>query len=613
MGSDSNSLSQFDSIPKELQACCRWVVFRLLPDKDNPQRLNKIPFRAKSPHTAAFSGAREDSWASLQDAVTAFFDTANKLSGIGLDIGRPFLGLDLDKVRNTETGVVEPWAEEWIKEADTYTEVSPSGKGFHLWFKGSVPKKYDEIGGVNKDGAEIYGKKRYFTVTGEGNGKKVREIDATESKKWFDRVAAGHKNEAPPPTTVSRKTEDEIYLLLMQGKIVDAGYSDPSGDSEADCRLCRIIAKKFGPNRDLIEQHFNLSALARRDKWQKRPDYRNRTIDKALEGLKPKAAEIDPDAWREGYKSKAQLTTEQPQFLIDKLIPEGALTFITAGSYNCKTWLAMAAMKAISTGEPLWCFNGPQKPIPVRYHVPEMGEALVRQRMDALGIEDSEMFLVRTMEAGIWTLNDPRMLRSAKGCTMVYDTTGYFNPGDDSASYKQSIDFALLVYSLLNEGARAVIGICHPPKYSRLPNGKSGEAVWTLENSILGSAGYGGILRSCLRMANLNPDLNDSNVWVYAQGLKNPGLKPFQLQGPLPLQMKVPPGESPYLADLLKGKGDLTEEIWELKRTGKSVRDIESELKKKYGKNVRGISRGSIQRVIDLGDPDGQDQEELGI
>jgi transcriptional regulator GlxA family with amidase domain len=28
--------------------------------------------------------------------------------------------------------------------------------------------------------------------------------------------------------------------------------------------------------------------------------------------------------------------------------------------------------------------------------------------------------------------------------------------------------------------------------------------------------------------------------------MKNPGLKPFQLEG-VPLQMRVPPGESPYL------------------------------------------------------------------
>src|SRR5262249_10365397 len=48
-----------------------------------------------------------------------------------------------------------------------------------------------------------------------------------------------------------------------------------------------------------------------------------------------------------------------------------------------------------------------------------------------------------------------------------------------------------------------------------------------------------------------NPDKNDKAVWLYVQGLKNPGLRPFQLEGPMPLRMKVPPGGSPYLKDLL--------------------------------------------------------------
>jgi hypothetical protein len=102
-----------------------------------------------------------------------------------------------------------------------------------------------------------------------------------------------------------------------------------------------------------------------------------------------------------------------------------------------------------------------------------------------------------------------------------------------------------LLYNLLQNGAVAIEALFHPPKYATQEN-----QVWTLENSILGSAGYGGILRSCLRMKNLNSDLNDENTWVYVQGMKNPNLKPFQLMGPSPLTMKVPPGESPYLKDL---------------------------------------------------------------
>ena len=129
---------------------------------------------------------------------------------------------------------------------------------------------------------------------------------------------------------------------------------------------------------------------------------------------------------------------------------------------------------------------------------------------------------------------------------MVFlDTAGYFNPADDAASYQQSLKFATLVFNLLQNGAEGVEALFHPPKYA-----KQEDQEWTLENSILGSAGYGGILRSCLRMENRNKDKNDSNVWVYVEGMKNPGLKPFQLEGPMPLKMKVLPGESPYRKDL---------------------------------------------------------------
>jgi len=210
----------------------------------------------------------------------------------------------------------------------------------------------------------------------------------------------------------------------------------------------------------------------------------------------------------------------------------------------------LACGKAISTGKPLWgVFDGPREPIPVLYHVPEMHEALVRQYMEKLEIEDSEMFLVRTMEHGIWPLEHPRMVESSKGRAVFLDTMGYFNPANEESSYKQSLEFARLAYRLLNGGCEGLIGLYHPPKYSTV------ETVWTLENSILGSAGYGGILRSCLRLKNLSSDLNDSNVHVYVEGLKNPGLKPFQLEG-IPLKMKVPPGKSPFLKDLSKCRID---------------------------------------------------------
>jgi len=299
----------------------------------------------------------------------------------------------------------------------------------------------------------------------------------------------------------------------------------------------------------MVETLFRASKLMR-DKWDTRhgeKTYGQMTLEKASDAVssKPKQEELDPDSWREGCKSFGQLSSELPRFLLSGLVPAKALTALCAPSYNCKTWFALAQALAISTGQSLWCFDGPSKPVPCIYHVPEMNEAFVRQYMALLGFEESEMFLVRPMEVGMWSLNDPRMLRSSEGRMVFLDTAGYFNPADDAASYQQSLMFANLVFKLLKNGADGVEALFHPPKYAKQENQE-----WTLENSILGSAGYGGILRSCLRMENRNKDKNDPNVWVYVEGMKNPGLKPFQLEGPMPLKMKMPPGESPYRKDL---------------------------------------------------------------
>jgi hypothetical protein len=67
------------------------------------------------------------------------------------------------------------------------------------------------------------------------------------------------------------------------------------------------------------------------------------------------------------------------------------------------------------------------------------------------------------------------------------------------------------------------------------------ETTMMIENMLLGSAGYGGILRSCPGVRNLNVEPNDEDRWLYVQGLNNPRFKPFQLSG-IPLRLKVPPG-----------------------------------------------------------------------
>jgi len=50
------------------------------------------------------------------------------------------VGIDLDKCRNPETGELEPEAQEIVRRMDSYTEVSPSGTGVHIYVIGTKPE-----------------------------------------------------------------------------------------------------------------------------------------------------------------------------------------------------------------------------------------------------------------------------------------------------------------------------------------------------------------------------------------------------------------------------------------------------------------------------------------
>jgi primase-polymerase (primpol)-like protein len=70
--------------------------------------------------------------------------------------------VDLDDCRDPETGTGANWATAIIDQLDSYTEVSPSGTGYHVLIDGELPDGRNRKGDV-----ELYESARFFTVTGE--------------------------------------------------------------------------------------------------------------------------------------------------------------------------------------------------------------------------------------------------------------------------------------------------------------------------------------------------------------------------------------------------------------------------------------------------------------
>ena len=99
-------------------------------------------------------------WGSFDEACRALAD--GHYDGIGIQLPAPFVGVELDGCRDPETGLIDDGAQAIIDDLDSYTEISPSGRGVHILAKDELPP-----GGNKTKGVEVYDQDDHFSVTGQ--------------------------------------------------------------------------------------------------------------------------------------------------------------------------------------------------------------------------------------------------------------------------------------------------------------------------------------------------------------------------------------------------------------------------------------------------------------
>ena len=112
-------------IPESLKRENRWVVAWYPEGRSGHPP--KTPFRGDIP-TETASSTDPATWTTYEIAS----DTVARHPGqlvLGFVLGGGFVGVDLDKCRDPETGLVDSEARAVIERLDSYTEVSPSGSG----------------------------------------------------------------------------------------------------------------------------------------------------------------------------------------------------------------------------------------------------------------------------------------------------------------------------------------------------------------------------------------------------------------------------------------------------------------------------------------------------
>lgn len=301
----------FEAIPLELRALPQWVCWKL---KKRGKKTTKVPYRATNPFATAESDDPA-TWGTFPEAVAQFGNRARTgVDGVGFVFSPAddYVGIDLDDC--LKDGDILPWAKLILTGyMPSYAEVSPSGRGVKIWVRGKLPGKGTrkaDFGGIKGSAIEMYDCGRFFTTTGnfitpyfgiEDRADAVLSLYETIKPKSKGRA----KSRDAGPSSPLNLTDSELVAKARAAKngpkfsaLYDGDIAGYASESEADFALVCLIAFWTGPDTGRIERIFDGSILARRGKWQDRPDYRERTIDNALQVVdtfyEPRAGRVSP-------------------------------------------------------------------------------------------------------------------------------------------------------------------------------------------------------------------------------------------------------------------------------------------------------------------------------
>jgi primase-polymerase (primpol)-like protein len=285
----------FENIPAELKSSRQFVLwtYEWRKTSGGNWKWTKPPC---TPKGESASSTDATTWRSF-DEIKAAYERGG-FDGIGFVLTErdPYCGFDFDKCLNEKGDITDAAVTGYVNKLDSYTEISPSGRGLRIITRGKLPRE-----GRRKGNIEIYDDERYLTLTGRlfppgSQGRPIAErqdaINAVHREVFpqiYKRPRPYRQSSVANRLTLddreviakaeTAKNSERFIALYDRGDFENQGYSS---QSEADLALCRMFAFWTGGDAEQIDRLFRRSKLMR-DKWE-RQDYRERTIATAIEG-----------------------------------------------------------------------------------------------------------------------------------------------------------------------------------------------------------------------------------------------------------------------------------------------------------------------------------------
>lgn len=280
----------YEQIPAELKNLKQWGLFKLVyvPERD---KNTKIPYNALNGEKAKTNDS--STWTDFDTALAALDRNAKDFDGLSFFFANGYAGIDIDHVEpdieRFHSGDVEDnIVAEFINATRSYTEISQSGTGIHIIFKGTIPGDRRR-----KNNVEMYESGRFFALTGKtvGASDHISKADITALyDKYFgvSNVVPMRKTELEP----TNLSEFEIIERAINSKsgtnfkaLMYGGWEQYySSQSEADLAMANYLAFWTGRDFAKMDTIFRQSSLYR-PKWDAKhgkTTYGVSTLNKAI-------------------------------------------------------------------------------------------------------------------------------------------------------------------------------------------------------------------------------------------------------------------------------------------------------------------------------------------
>lgn len=473
----------YDDLPAELTTGQRFVCWQY---QERDGKATKVPM---SPYGGLAKVNNPETWGMFQEAVNHC--EKQRLSGIGIVLskngGPSLVGIDLDHCID-DAGNLTPEAKEIVETLNSYSEITPSGRGLRVFVKGELPD-----GARRKGTIEVYDDLRYLTLTGnhfEGTPKTLEARQDDLIKVWKKYVSTPVQAREERTTSAANIPDDEIIRKAVNAangatfrQLWAGDFSGYPSQSEADLSFCSMLAFWTRNEAGRIDDLFRQSGLYR-PKWDKvhvqGRTYGEETIRKAIAGTtevyEGRKERRDPVAARENKPTKEPVDILSQLFkwddiaaldvstewLLEKLIPKGAISLVFCPGGGGKTWLLMQLAQVIATGAPFGDLQTVQAPV---YFIDfENPLSVVKERREKIGPAAGFYYWhlacptgPRKLDEEAWT--DYKALPPG---LLIFDTLRASHNGDENSSK----DMALVLSRLkeLREAGFTIVVLHHTPK-----------------------------------------------------------------------------------------------------------------------------------------------------